>query len=104
MKTNYSDTATQSLAYNLFEQKQTSFNDEQLSYLKEALDNLLEYTPSDYQQGIWSNQYGHVENIPQQIVRDQLIVDYLVQQKNMTLDQAVDISCAWEDEEFELLN
>ena len=104
MKTTYSDTATQSLAYNLFEQKQNRFSEEELSCLKEALDNLLEYSPSDYLQEIWSVQYGHVENIPQQIVRDQLIVDYLVQQKNMDLHQAVGIWNAWEDEEFELLN
>lgn len=103
MKTNYSHPAVQSLAFDLFELSQDSYSLEELDNLKEALNNLYDYTPSNRLKQCWQLQFGHVEFAPQQLVRDQQIVDYLVMEKNMTLDRATKLWSAWEDEEYELL-
>ena len=53
--------------------------------------------------GRWEKQWGHVALVPDQLVRDMLIVDYMVQQKNMEFTSACDIWNKWEGYEFALL-
>ena len=79
------------LAFKNFKAENKTFNDSEVSQLDEALMKLDKYQPSNHLVSQWNKNYGHVENVPSQLARDMLIVDYLVQRKDMSLNRATSV-------------
>lgn len=90
-------------AFKNFKKENTTFDKQEVKNLNEALKSLSSYKPSEHLKGRWKDQWGHVALVPDQLVRDMLIVDYMVQQKNMEFTSACDIWNKWEGYEFALL-
>lgn len=91
-------------AYQAFEKANKKYSEQEVNNLDEALRNLKSYQASRHLIGRWNAEWGHVENVPSQLRRDMLIVDYLVQQKSMKLSQAAALWSDWEDYEYDLIN
>lgn len=104
MNITYSNPTTEQEALKQFALTPHRFTNLEMANLSKALRNHRDRTPSDHLKEVWSSQFGHVENVPDQLLRDQLIVDYLVQVSGMSLERAADLWSNWEDEEFDLLN
>jgi hypothetical protein len=103
----YSNYKTEQMALHKFVESQgetDSFPKSSVSLLMEALRNYREEGPTTDLVQSWNETYGHVENVPEQIYRDQLIVDYLHKRKGMDFENAADLWSAWEDHEFELIH
>ena len=85
-------------AFDNFVASAHDWKDEQIEFLREALENYIVYTPSqevvDYiNEHPWE---------PLQVVRDRKICDYLYKHKGMRMYSAIDLWAEWEDFEFEL--
>ena len=84
-------------AFEQFTKQQTKFSEDEVSLLKEALENYMTYDPSeDFKQYQRENP-----GTPLQMVRDQTIVDYLHKGKRLELKKAVSLWSDWEDYEYE---
>ena len=104
MNITYSNPTTEQEALKRFALSPHGYSNLEMANLSDALRNHRNSTPSDHLKKVWSSQFGHVENVPSQLLRDQLIVDYLVKVTGMSLSRATDLWCDWEDEEYALLN
>ena len=103
----YSNHKTEQMALRNFVKSQGEterFPKSSVSLLMEALGNYRQKGPSTDLVQAWNETYGHIENVPEQIYRDQLIVDYLHKRKGMELENAADLWSAWEDHEFDLIH
>ena len=104
MNITYSNPKTEQQALKNFALTPHSFTNLEMVTLSNALRSYRNRTPSDHLKRIWISQFGHLENVPESLVRDQLILDYLVQVAGMDLFRATALWCDWEDEEYELLS
>lgn len=88
-------------AFEKFEQETAEYPYNFMCALKEALTNIGNTKPSNHLKKQWSMRGGEAL-ISDQVKRDMLIVDYMVQQKEVPFEIANDMWADWEDYEFEL--
>jgi hypothetical protein len=80
------------------------WSDKQMVDLNEALTGYKKHQPSPEKVTGWVQQYGHEECVPPQVWRDGMIVDFLLIQKDYSLQEAVSLWSDWEDFEYDILN
>ena len=88
-------------AFEKFEQETAEYPYNFMRALEEALTNIGKTKPSSHLKKRWS-MYGGESMISDQLKRDMLIVDYMVQRKNVPFEVANEMWSDWEDYEYEL--
>ena len=84
-------------AFDNFKAANETYSDSDVLKLEDALNNWVLHKPC-------KTLRKHLDNTtePLQVVRDRLIVDHMVQTGGLTIKQAINVWCDWEDYEWEL--
>ena len=89
-------------AYEALVAENTKYTKEELAMLKDSLKHHPNHEPSSRLRSGWESQFGGEIGVPDQIKRDQLIVDHMYSEGGMKLDRAIDLWDAWEDYEYKI--
>ena len=89
-------------AYEALVAENTEYTKEELAKLKESIQYHEQHEPSLRLRSGWKSQYGGEIGVPDQIKRDQLIVDHMYVEGGMELERAIDLWDAWEDYEYKI--
>lgn len=89
-------------AFEKFEQETAEYPYNYMRALEDAVSKIGKTEPSRHLKQRWSDHFGGEMFVPEQLKRDMLIVDYMVQRKSVPFDVANEMWSDWESYEYEL--